>query len=202
MTTSPLPEVLLSAVRVDERAGLLRAYDFAAAAHAGQLRDEGTPFIEHPVRVAVILATELDCPDAEALAAALNHDVLEDCPDISRAELAGVIGERACAIVCDVTKWPVAPEHKAARDRAYLDSLPLLGHTSRLVKLADRIDNLRAVTRSGDPEKARRYLAVSLDEFVPLAEQTDQRATQLVLEACDAIAQYLKDGTAAGSSEG
>jgi (p)ppGpp synthase/HD superfamily hydrolase len=70
------------------------------------------------------------------------------------------------------------------------------------VKLADRIDNLRAVTRSGDPEKARRYLAVSLDEFVPLAEQTDQRATQLVLEACDAIAQYLKDGTAAGLSEG
>jgi (p)ppGpp synthase/HD superfamily hydrolase len=150
--------------------------------------------------VAVILATELGCTDADALAAALNHDVLEDCPCIGRAELAGVIGERACAIVCDVTKWPVSPEHKAARDRAYLDSLPTLSHTSRLVKLADRIDNLRAVIRSGDPDKARRYLAVSLDEFVPLADQTDPRAKQLVLEACRTIAAYLEGDAVTGMS--
>lgn len=191
MSTSALPSRLMNAVPESDHATLTRAYKFAAAAHEGQLRDEGTPFIEHPVRVAVILACELGSQDLDALMAALNHDVLEDCPDISRVDLVAVIGERACAIVGDVTKQPVAPQHKEARDRAYLDSLPRLDYTSRLVKLADRIDNLRSVTGAGDPDKARRYLAVSLAEFVPLAGQTDQTAEQLILEACATIAAYL-----------
>lgn len=198
MTTNLLPSRLLNAVPESDYATLTLAYEFAAAAHAGQLRDEGTPFIEHPVRVAVILTCELGSHDVDALKAALNHDVLEDCPDISRADLAAVIGERACAIVVDVTKQPVARQHKGARDRAYLDSLPTLAYTSRLVKLADRIDNLRSVTGAGDPDKARRYLAVSLAEFVPLAEQTDQTAAQLILEACAAIAAYLDRDASAG----
>jgi (p)ppGpp synthase/HD superfamily hydrolase len=123
--------------------------------------------------------------------AAFNHDVLEDCPEITVVDLATVIGPRACAMVVDVTKHQVPNEQKAARDRAYLDQLPGLPWESRLLKLADRIDNLRSVPASGDPAKARRYLEVSLAEFIPLAAATSPVAERLILEACDQIGAYL-----------
>ena len=174
-----------------QRDEITRAYRFAEASHAKHTRDEGTPFIEHPLRVASILVGELGCCDQDVIKAAFNHDVLEDCPAITMAKLTEVIGPRACAMVVDVTKIQVPSEQKAARDRAYLDRLSGLPWESRLLKLADRIDNLRSVPASGDPAKARRYLEVSLAEFVPLAATTSPAAERLVLQACDRIQEYL-----------
>jgi (p)ppGpp synthase/HD superfamily hydrolase len=193
-TSPPIPPELAliqAAVMPDDAERLDNAFRFAAAAHAGQTRDEGTPFIEHPVRVAAILWGELGCRDVDVLVAALNHDVVEDSELVDAALLASAFGERVAALVLDVTKEQVATEHKAARDRAYLDRLPRLSLDSRMLKLADRIDNLRSVLRSGDPDKARRYLEVSRAEFIPLALSTDQAAARLVTEACDAVEKML-----------
>ena len=189
---SILAEILEQAP-TSQRDEITRAYRFAEAAHAEHTRDEGTPFIEHPLRVASILVAELGCCDLDLITAAFNHDVLEDCPAITMAQLTEVIGRRACAMVVDVTKLQVPSEEKAARDRAYLDRLPGLPWESRLLKLADRIDNLRSVPASGDAAKARRYLEVSLAEFVPLAATTSPAAERLVLQACDRIRDYLAD---------
>jgi (p)ppGpp synthase/HD superfamily hydrolase len=60
-----------------------------------------------------------------------------------------------------------------------------------LLKLADRIHNLRAIPHAGDPEKARRYLSVSRAEFLPLATGTSPTAARLIEEACDEIEAYL-----------
>jgi GTP pyrophosphokinase len=191
---APLPTILtliLAAQMPDDARRLHDAFQFAAAAHAGQCRDEGTPFIEHPVRVAGILWSELGCRDVDALAAALTHDVIEDCDWIDDEILVGIIGEPALALVQAVTKPHVADEQKPARDRAYLDALRDASHIARLLKLADRIDNLRGVPLAGDPAKARRYLTVSRAEFIPLAISTDPAAERLVAEACDAVEAYL-----------
>ena len=167
------------------------AYRFAAAAHDGQKRDEGTPFIEHPVRVAQLLWEELDVRDVDLLVAALNHDAIEDNDDVDVTLVTSVFGKRVAGMVVDVTKEPPGPEGRDARDRAYLDRLPSLPSESRLLKLADRIDNLRSVLNANDPAKARRYLDVSRAEFIPLAAMTDPVAHRLVTEACDAIARAL-----------
>lgn len=201
MNLGPQPSLkaVSAALPPADQARLELTYCFAAQAHEGQLRDEGTPFIEHPLRVALILATELNCRDADVLAAALCHDVLEDCPQIDDAQLTAVIGERACGMVRDVTKRPVPEEQQAERDRAYMDALPGLTYESRLLKLADRIDNLRSVTLSGDLDKMRRYLEVSRAEFRPLAAQTNPTTELLVMQACDAVAFTLaKMRTATG----
>lgn len=167
------------------------AYRFAEAAHRGHVRDEGTPYIDHPVRVALILWEEIGVRDVDLIIAAFNHDVLEDCDWLDEGVLSGALGERATSLIADVTKPQVPEEQKAARDRAYLDGLRSLPHESRLLKLADRIDNLRAVVHAGDPDKARRYLDVSREEFIPLALATDPLAVDLVSEACDRIEEYL-----------
>lgn len=190
----PALTLISAALAADDAMLLEHAFQFAAAAHAGQYRDEGTPFIEHPVRVAEILWEELGRrDDIELLIAALNHDVLEDCNWLEGEVLESAFGERVARLVEDVTKEPVPPERKAERDRAYLDRLPTLSLDSRLLKLADRIDNLRAIPLAGDRDKARRYLEVSRAEFIPLALATDQTATRLVIEACDRIESYLEE---------
>lgn len=182
--------MLLSLLDDEDARHLDATFQFAAAAHVGQLRDEGTPFIEHPVAVAVILWDELGCRDVDILSAALTHDILEDC-DIDPAALQTLIGERAYALVSHVTKQQVANEEKAQRDAAYLEALGHANADARLLKLADRIHNLRSIPLSGDTAKAGRYLSISRDAFIPLALRTDPTAARLIEEACDAIEEYL-----------
>ncbi len=191
------PEIAMMAAGVPRFDGgrLIRAFRFAEAAHDGQKRDEGTPFIEHPIRVALILWEELGVRDVDMLVAALNHDVLEDCDWLSADVLEGALGERPTGFIQDVTKPRVPDEQKAQRDQVYLDGLPALCHESRLLKLADRIDNLRGVIHANDPAKARRYLEVSRQSFIPLALATEAAAADLIAAACDDIEAYLQTVT-------
>jgi (p)ppGpp synthase/HD superfamily hydrolase len=191
----PLPTSLTliqASLSPDDAELLGLAYSFARAAHKGQSRDEGSPFIEHPVRVAALLWHELGVRDVELLIAALNHDTIEDCDEVDSALIASVFGDRVTGLVIDVTKEAVPFDERAERDRAYLERLPTLSIDSRLLKLADRIDNLRSVIHANDPAKARRYLEVSRAAFIPLAAMTDLAASRLVSDACDSIEQWLE----------
>jgi (p)ppGpp synthase/HD superfamily hydrolase len=183
---------MLTLLHVDDAQRLTSAYRFAAAAHAVQTRDEGSPFIDHPVAVATILSVELGCRDVDILIAALNHDVLEDCHWLRRSDVAGALGERATAFVEEVTKEQVPTAEKAARDQRYLEHLWQITPEAKLLKLADRIHNLRSIPNANDPAKARRYLDVSRAEFYPLALTVDPTAARLIAEACDAIETYLE----------
>ena len=82
-----------------------RAFEYARDKHSGQTRRSGEPYILHPIAVAAILA-DLEM-GAEVLAAALLHDVVEDC-GVSREELAGVFGEEIAQLVDGVTKLKLA----------------------------------------------------------------------------------------------
>jgi len=193
-TPARLPAELLSMLAICDPTDaelLATTFQFAAAAHAGQRRDEGTPFIDHPVAVTVMLWHELGCRDVDVLLAALMHDVVEDCDWIARDAITDLIGVRAMEMVMHVTKRAVPAEQREQRDREYLDTLQHLPLPSRLLKLADRIHNLRCVPLAGDPDKARRYLEVSRERFYPLALSTDATVARLVAEACDTIEAYL-----------
>ncbi|MGH9176000.1 MAG: HD domain-containing protein [Vicinamibacterales bacterium] len=189
----PLLTRLMAAMHGDdaERIGLV--FQFAAAAHDQHHRDEGTPFIEHPVAVLSILWDELGCRNIEVLIAALSHDVLEDCEWLSEDDLSGMIGPAATELVREVTKEQVADHDKAGRDLRYMEHLWRITPDAKLLKLADRIHNLRSIPNANDPAKARRYLEVSRREFYPLALSVDPTAARLIAEACDAIETYLSD---------
>ena len=102
-TYEHLSELLQPHLAADEIAFIALAYDTAEKAHSGQRRDEGTPYIVHPLRVAVSLIDELKIYSPEMISAALLHDVIEDS-DTTREQLAGMFGEQVAEIVWLLTK--------------------------------------------------------------------------------------------------
>ena len=160
-----------------------RAYKFASEAHNGQQRRSGEPFINHPLETALFLA-ELKL-DPNALAAALLHDVVEDC-DIAVEDLAAEFGDEVAALVDGVTKLtksealaqeqgglaPSESNDDLARAASIRKMLVAMAEDIRvvLIKLADRLHNMR--TLDAMPEDRRQAIAQeTLDIYAPLAHR-------------------------------
>jgi (p)ppGpp synthase/HD superfamily hydrolase len=126
---------------------ILRALSFAAERHSDQRRKGAgrPPFINHAIEVASILATIGGVTDAVTLQAALLHDTLEDT-DTSAAELEELFGPLVRQIVDEVTDD--ISLSRADRKRSQVASAPRLSSRARLIRLADKISNVRAVTDS------------------------------------------------------
>lgn len=125
---------------------LAEAVAFAAEKHAQQRRKgNGAPYLCHLLGVA---ATVVDHGgDTDQAIAALLHDTLEDCPDVTGEDLAAAFGARVARIVGDCTDTLPGdtPEHKAPwleRKKRYLDHLRQVGNESLLVAACDKRDNL------------------------------------------------------------
>jgi GTP diphosphokinase / guanosine-3',5'-bis(diphosphate) 3'-diphosphatase len=143
-----------------ELALLLKALAFAAHKHRDQRRKDAgaSPYINHPIALADVLVNEAGVTDVEVLCAALLHDTVEDT-DTTHAELVGVFGERIASIVAEVTDDQALP--KAERKRLQVAHAPGLSPQAKLVKLADKICNLRDVAErppaSWDLTRRREY---------------------------------------------
>jgi guanosine-3',5'-bis(diphosphate) 3'-pyrophosphohydrolase len=127
-----------------ELALLFRALAFAAHKHRDQRRKdaEASPYINHPIALAEVLAGEGGVADVEVLAAALLHDTIEDTATTA-AELRAEFGERIAAMVEEVTDDQSLP--KAERKRLQIERAAGISSGAKLVKLADKICNLRDV---------------------------------------------------------
>ncbi|XP_030622187.1 guanosine-3',5'-bis(diphosphate) 3'-pyrophosphohydrolase MESH1 [Chanos chanos] len=125
---------------------LLETVNFAAEKHRNQRRrdPEGTPYINHPIGVARILSHEGGITDPEVLQAALLHDTVEDT-DTTFAELESVFGPTVTRIVQEVTDDKTLP--KQERKRLQVEHAPHCSQQAKLVKLADKLYNLRDLNR-------------------------------------------------------
>jgi GTP diphosphokinase / guanosine-3',5'-bis(diphosphate) 3'-diphosphatase len=151
-----------------EIARVQRAYEMAQAAHSGQRRDEGTPYIVHPVRVAVSLVDELSLFSPTLVCGALLHDVIEDS-EITREDIARTFDEQIAELVWLLTKL----EEVSLRE--YLRRIEDAAHTGApIVKLCDRLDNMRSVIDTPRIEKKLRYIRTTEEFFLPLAARTNE----------------------------
>jgi guanosine-3',5'-bis(diphosphate) 3'-pyrophosphohydrolase len=123
---------------------LLRALAFAAERHSRQRRKDvdASPYINHPIALANVIANEAGIDSVELLAAAILHDTLEDT-ETAVADLDGAFGPRICSIVVEVTDDKLLA--KAVRKQLQIDLAPQLSREAKIVKLADKICNLRDV---------------------------------------------------------
>ena len=121
---------------------LVAAAAFAAQKHRNQRRKDAdaSPYINHPIALASVLAVEAGIVDVQTIVAALLHDTIEDT-DTTAEELRGLFGDETTAIVLEVTDNKSLP--KADRRRLQIAHAPHLGLQAKLVKLADKICNLR-----------------------------------------------------------
>jgi guanosine-3',5'-bis(diphosphate) 3'-pyrophosphohydrolase len=123
---------------------LLRALAFAAERHSRQRRKDvdASPYINHPIALANVLVNEGGVDSVEVLSAAILHDTLEDT-ETTVEDLDGAFGPRICSIVLEVTDDKSLA--KVLRKQLQIDLAPQLSHEAKLVKLADKICNLRDV---------------------------------------------------------
>jgi guanosine-3',5'-bis(diphosphate) 3'-pyrophosphohydrolase len=144
----------------NELALLLKALAFAAHKHRDQRRKDpaASPYINHPIALADVLVNEGGVTDVEVLCAALLHDTVEDT-DTTHEELANAFGSRVARIVAEVTDDQALP--KAERKRLQVEQAAHLSPEAKLVKLADKICNLRDVAErppaSWDLARRREY---------------------------------------------
>lgn len=156
---------------VDE--GMLnRAYVFTVQKHGSQKRASGDPYFSHPVEVAGIL-TDLHM-DAETIITALLHDTLEDTLTTAE-EIERLFGPDVTRLVDGVTKLSKI-EAKTENERAAENLRKFLLAMSDdirvlLVKLADRLHNMRTLHFIAKPEKRRRIARETMDIYAPLAER-------------------------------
>ena len=130
---------------------LFRALSFAANKHKHQRRRDAdaSPYINHPISLAAILCNEAHVTDVETLCGALLHDTVEDT-ETTAEELEQAFGESICAIVMEVTDDKSLS--KAERKQAQIDHAANISEKSKLVKLADKISNLRDVLHNPPPD--------------------------------------------------
>ena len=151
---------------------LNRAYVFSMKAHGAQRRASGDPYFSHPLEVAGILAEfKLDCA---SIVTALLHDTVEDTL-ATLDEISDRFGPEVARLVDGVTKLSRL-ELQSQDTRQAENFRKLLLATSEdvrvlLVKLADRLHNMRTLSFVPSPEKRRRIAGETMDIYAPLAER-------------------------------
>jgi GTP diphosphokinase / guanosine-3',5'-bis(diphosphate) 3'-diphosphatase len=152
---------------------LARAYKFSEAAHRGQKRLTGEPFVTHCVEVAKILA-ELQL-DSVTVACGLIHDVVEDT-GVTVADVEREFGKEIAGIVDGLTKIAKLPAGGSTKEERQVESyrklLLSIAKDARviIVKLADRLHNMRTLDPLPD-EKRRRIASETRDLYAPLAHR-------------------------------
>lgn len=159
---------------------LLRAFEVAQRAHAGQERKSGEPYITHPIAVTLILA-ELGLT-AETLVAALLHDTIEDTP-YSLEQLTHDFGKEVATLVDGVTKLDKLTYGPTAEAETVRKMVVAMSRDIRVlvIKLADRLHNART-WKYVSPESAARKARETLDIYAPLAHRLGMNAIKWELE--------------------
>jgi RelA/SpoT family (p)ppGpp synthetase len=163
-------------------ADIRRACAFAAAAHRGQTRLSGEPYVQHPLAVARILA-EMRM-DHQSLLAAILHDVIEDTPT-AKEQITREFGEEVAELVDGVSKLTQIRFSSKAEAQAENFRKMMLAMVRDirviLVKFADRLHNMRTLAALS-PAKRRRISRETLEIYVPIANRLGMNAIRLELE--------------------
>ena len=166
------------------------AYEFAAKAHEGQNRKDGSPFVTHPLAVAQIVAEELHL-DSESIMAALLHDTIEDTT-ATHAEVANLFSETVADLGEGVSK--LTRVHFTSKAQEQMENLrKMLMAMSKdirviLVKTADRLHNMRTMEYQ-TPEKQKKKSFETMEIYAPIAHRLGMQRMKWELE--DLSLKYL-----------
>ena len=177
-----LIETLESYLPADQVSSIMQAYEFGAAAHDGQTRQSGEPYISHPVAVAQELA-DMHL-DAQAIAAAILHDVVEDT-SASIDEIEEKFGAEVAQLVDGVSKLDQIQFRSRAEAQAESFRKMMLAMIEDirviLVKLADRLHNMQTLDAMPAKKKAR-IARETLDIYAPIANRLGINRFKVELE--------------------
>jgi GTP pyrophosphokinase len=171
---------------------ITRAFSIAIKVHSGQVKkgNKIEPYINHPLRVALILTEELHEYDIDLVCAAILHDTLgvnagastispksqtDSQRDSLEARLKSEFGERVYSIVTTLAKPFAKSEEKERILGEYFRNIAKGPEDVRYIKLADRLDNIRSLKNAIQKDKVLRYKEETQKYVVPIAERTDEK---------------------------
>jgi len=154
------------------------AFDYAKRIHAKHTRDDGSPYIHHPLRVCLILYNEFQVRDENALAAAILHDTME-MSDATSAQLARDFNPRVAGMVNILSKTT------ASSEEAYYRRIKEADSDTQKIKFADRLDNMRDLPTSPSKKKRASYIEETKRIFLPWARSFDARIYDLLQGAIE-----------------
>lgn len=165
---------------LDDVVKTTRAFGIATRAHIGQFRDENKsePYINHPLRVALILTEELHKYDVNLVCVALLHDVIEKGDQnrsITEDHIRKESGDVIYSMVRALTKPKMIPGQREKLLNEHFHSIRTASEAVRYVKLADELDNMRSLKNSSHRDKVLRYKQDAQRYIIPIAEHTDER---------------------------
>ena len=173
---------------------LNRAYVFAMRAHGTQKRESGAPYFSHPLDVAGILTNYK--LDGDTIITALLHDTIEDT-EVSHVDIEEQFGPNVARLVDGVTKLTRIEfqSDQAKQAENFRKFLVAMSEDIRvlLVKLADRLHNMRTLSHIKSPQKRYRIAMETMDIFAPLAERIGIQEMKQELEDL-AFAEINPDG--------
>ncbi|MBQ1367989.1 MAG: bifunctional (p)ppGpp synthetase/guanosine-3',5'-bis(diphosphate) 3'-pyrophosphohydrolase [Firmicutes bacterium] len=169
-----------------------KAYELAAKAHEGQMRQSGEPYIIHPLNVAIILA-QLEL-DLETIEAGLLHDVVEDT-NVTIEEIRDQFGNEVAELVDGVTvlkqlKYRTTDKQEIQAEN-YRKMFLAMAKDIRviLIKLADRLHNMRTLEYK-EPSKQKAKARETIDIYAPIAERLG--ISKIKVELDDLCLKYLE----------
>ena len=177
---------------IDDVLKITRAFSIAIKVHSGQVKKGSKiePYINHPLRVALILTEELHEYDIDLVCAAILHDTLgisadssttnpknqtDSQRDILETRLKNEFGERVYCIVTTLAKPLTKSEEKERILGEYFKNIARGPEDVRYIKLADRLDNIRSLKNAIQKDKVLRYKEETEKYIVPIAERTDEK---------------------------
>ncbi len=155
--------------KAKSRALVNAALEFAMEKHKGQFRkDEEAPYVIHPVRTCVMLASEMGVTSPEVLAAALLHDTMEDC-SVREEKIRDTFGPKVASLVKELS------ENFYTSEEEHLAHLRDSSEDAKMLKVADRIDNLRSINHGTQwtDDRIRDYLTQTEEYVIPLANSAE-----------------------------
>ncbi|MDQ3839497.1 MAG: HD domain-containing protein [Thermoproteota archaeon] len=175
---------------IDDILKITRAFSIAMQAHSGQFKkgNKVEPYINHPLRVALILTDELHEYNVDLICAAILHDSL--CVNIKigesqdraieriaslRARLKDEFGARVYDIVNTLAKPTLKSDEKERILGEYFGNIASGSQDVRYIKLVDRLDNIRGLKNAMQKDKVQRYKEETQKYVVPIAEKTDEK---------------------------
>ena len=192
--------------QVLDKVMLGKALATAEEIHAAQFRkaskqspQQGAPYICHPMRVALIIVEELELKEPLAIATALLHDSVEmSNGKLTIGRVEEVFGRPIAMMVSILTKPSLKPDtpfvEREQKLKIYRERISHASVETKLVKLADRLDNLRDSIDILDKGFQMRYLKETRDFYLPMADFTDPYLYDEMGIACERLENAIKLG--------
>ncbi|PIW75417.1 MAG: hypothetical protein CO002_02105 [Candidatus Portnoybacteria bacterium CG_4_8_14_3_um_filter_44_10] len=164
---------------------IMLAYRLAKYGHRNQTRDSGERYFEHVKGTALILIKEANVSDRDTIIIALIHDIDEESFMLTNDDIQHIFGREVSNAIALLTKVSAAERKTGAtrKEEEYIEQVRNADRKTKIVKLADRLHNLRDM-KSWDQKRKRKFVDETEKYILPWAKEINKKLAEEISKIC------------------